>query len=959
MEKYELMWSGKAQDIEADAKIYRHRKTGALVVTLKNQDPNRGLLVALRTPPKNDKGIPHILEHSVLCGSERFPLKDPFVQLMKGTLNTYLNAMTYAQYTVYPVSSPNLKEFMSLRSVYLNAIFFPLLRHKREIFMQEGWHYDCDETGKYTFNGVVFNEMKGEVAEEDFVLAQETARSLFPETDAYFVSGGLPEAIVHLSYEELMQYYQKYYHPGNAVFFYYGDLDITKELTELHEHVLCHFSYQPAALYAVQSPFSKMRQVASSYPVATQNKEEKLTTFSLNYVCEKLSYLDQLAFLVLSDLAMDTNNGFLHHALHAKGIGESYEFFLNTSLSQPVLSIVAHKCDPKQQQLFYETCMQSLKKACTEGFDQKMIASIFHELHYHFLADDNDASKAISSILRIVESMMFFRENPLQGLNVEELLPELRQALTTGKLEQLVKHYILENTHASYVVLQPNYDGLSGMNRCLQTLAEERSSSFDKAAKEHIDKMNQLLQSYQKQEDSFQALASIPLLHCEDLGEDYEKEKTEYGVWHGKKTLFHDLKTHGISYLRLLFPLRGLSLAECQQLSLWTKLLKYVDTAKHSYNDLDTQIRLQCGGIYASILPSNPRSSSSKEANNPAFLCISVCYLQPEQENCFALLKEVLYESLFCDKQRCYALIDELCDSYQSALLYRGDAFARLCALASFSPYRHYEEKMNGYSFYEFLQTIRRKKDYDFTILTQTAKKVLSSGDALLDFVGDREAWLACQAGILSILSESKKEENVSYPLVCAEKMNRGYLAHSSVQYCALAVSGEMLGIEDMAHMAVLMHILETDYLWQQIRVLGGAYGCGAFFENSGDLVFTSYRDPQLLRTLEIFRSIPEYVKNFHASSEVMTQYVIGAIKNDYMPSRVNQKTMKWCQRYLNGFKQEEHATYHTAMLKTTAEDIRCLAPYLRKIFAQECYAVIGNEENLKQVSFDQIKEYL
>ncbi|MBR2802891.1 MAG: insulinase family protein [Erysipelotrichaceae bacterium] len=946
---YTLLKQEELTDIHGTASLYRHEQSGALLVTMANADPNKTLAVAFRTPPENDKGIPHILEHSVLCGSDRYPLKDPFVQLLKGSLNTFLNAMTYGQFTVYPVASCNEKDFRTLSNVYLDAVFCPNLLHTPEIFGQEGWHYEEEEDGLH-FNGVVFNEMKGEAPSADFILENAVASSLFPHTDRRFVSGGLPEAIVDLTYEEAMDFYRRHYHPSNSVILLYGDMDFTERMEYIDREYLSKYTAQSPIFYETEKDPGERKEVSVSYPLESGSNPQKSEIFALNWVVGSSHDVKQQLALQLADYCLlQSASGTLRRALLEEGIGEEIESSLDTSCSQPVYSILVRKARKDQKERFLEIAEEVLRKTVEEGLDPKLCEASLHESEYLLREEDYGRTpKGLVYSLRLLERLLYHEEDPFAELRMREAFASLKE--DPAQALQTLKDCLLENTRSSFVVLSPSESWVAESVERLKKEEQKRVSALSETEKEEALRKAKALRLYRESGDAPEAASCIPLLQREDLNAVEKPSPLKEKEVSGHRALEVTLPTSGIHYVSIFFDLSHLHEKELQTASLLCRILGLMSTKKHDYRALSEEVARKTGGV--ATVPLFLERPDSQEL----FRCLQcdLRYLPEEEEDAYALLKEEILETLFDDEKRLKELLEEMRSALQNQIAYRYDAAAAREVTIQFSRSSRLADITTGRSFLRYLNDLSenfpQKKEALIRELQEVSEKIFTDRNVFFQVTADEERLPAVEKAaeaFFEALPKGKEETPYNVPLKEKTAPEGLYMA-SQVQYCALAAKGKTLSMREYAHRMVLSQILNTDHLWQEIRVLGGAYGCGAGFERDGSVILTSFRDPQISNTLRVFRELPEYVKNFEADEEEMRRFVIGTMNRFDSPLSSYREGVLYLTRWLRGNSREDIEELRKAVISTTAEDIRALAPGLEEAFRDVRICVLGNEEKLK-----------
>ncbi|MBR1693350.1 MAG: insulinase family protein, partial [Lachnospiraceae bacterium] len=602
---YELVEKRDVKDLNSTGYILRHKKTKARIVLLENDDENKVFYIGFRTPPKDSTGVAHIIEHSVLCGSDKYPLKDPFVELAKGSLNTFLNAMTYPDKTVYPVASCNDKDFDNLMHVYLDAVFYPNIYKEEKIFMQEGWHYHIEKPeDEIKYNGVVYNEMKGAFSSPDDVLERSVLNALYPDNAYSYESGGDPENIPDLSYEQFLDFHRKYYHPSNSYIYLYGNMDMAEKLAYIDEQYLGKYEYLDIDSHiSLQKPFDEPVYVQKEYSVTDGEEDEEGTYLSYNAsVSTSLDREKYVAFQILDYALCSAPGAPLKKALIDKGIGRDVYSLYDNGVYQPYFSIVAKGASLEQKEEFVRTIREVLKELTEKGLNKKSLKAglSYYEFKYKE-ADFGSYPKGLMYGLQALDSWLYDEEKPFLHIEANETFRQLKAKIDTDYFEKLTKEFLLDNPHAATVVVVPVKGLTSVRDGQLAEKLRQYKESLTREELEELVRRTQELLAYQSEETSKEDLEKIPLLQREDLRREAEPFLMEKLSHNGIDVLFHDIFTNGVSYVKFVFDITKLDASRLPYLGLLKILLGYVDTEHYSYADLYNEINIQTGGIGTSV----------------------------------------------------------------------------------------------------------------------------------------------------------------------------------------------------------------------------------------------------------------------------------------------------------------------------------------------------------------------
>lgn len=948
---YELIKEEKLTDIHSTGSLLRHKKTGARVMVIENEDENKVFNIAFRTPPKDSTGVAHILEHSVLCGSKEFPLKDPFVELVKGSLNTFLNAMTYPDKTCYPVASCNDQDFQNLMHVYLDAVFFPNIYQKEEIFRQEGWSYHLEKPeGPLTYNGVVYNEMKGAFSSPDEVLEREIMNSLFPENTYGFESGGNPQNIPELSYENFLDFHRKYYHPSNSYIYLYGNMNAEDKLDFIDKHYLSKFNALQVDSYITpQKPFGKVYESIMEYPIAENESESDNTYLSYNMVVGTAQDdKTRMAFEILDYALLSAPGAPLKKALLDAKIGKDIYGSFDDGILQPYFTIVAKGANIEKKEEFVSIIRNVLEEIVREGIDKKSVEAGINFIEFRYReADFSSYPKGLMYGLDILGSWLYDENRPFAPVQQLKVFETLKKELDQRYFEKLIQRYLLDNPHGSILVLQPSRGLAARREKLLEEKLEQYRKNLTEEERMHLVCQTKALEEYQESEEDPEALLCIPMLKREDIkkeaGHFYNKE-----LWVDENLfLYHDVCTNGIGYIDLLFELKDLNEDLIPYLGLLKSVLGYVDTENFSYGQLFNEINANSGGIQCGIEVFD-RADSPQEFR--AMFGVRGKALYPKMEFLFGMIEEIINTSKVEDTKRLYEIIAQAKSRAQANLVSAGHSTAVLRASSYHSPMALFQDQMSGIGYYQFIEKLEKefseRKQETVDVLKKLIKYIFRPENFCISYTGEQESLQQVKQLSKELKNKLNKEPLVQMQknsLLC-QKKNEGFLTSGQVQYAAQTGNFLKRGYAYTGLLEILKVALSYDYLWINLRVKGGAYGCMSGFRRNGESFFVSYRDPHLKRTYEIYAGIPSYIRKFHADEREMTKYIIGTISNKDVPKTPQMKGLVSKTAYFTGVTEEMVQKERDEILGADVEKFRKLAPIVEAILAEGDICVVGSE---------------
>ncbi len=952
---YEIIREENLSDIRSAGYLLRHKKTGARVMLIENDDENKVFNIAFRTPPKNSTGVAHILEHSVLCGSREFPLKDPFVELVKGSLNTFLNAMTYPDKTCYPVASCNDQDFQNLMHVYLDAVFYPNICKKEEIFRQEGWSYQLEDTeGPLKYNGVVYNEMKGAFSSPDEVLEREIMNSLFPDTPYGCESGGDPNHIPELSYEEFLQFHKTYYHPSNSYIYLYGNMDMAEKLEFIDEHYLSAFEkLEVDSDLPLQPAFTERKELQLEYPVSESENEEGNAYLAYSTVVGDASdELTAMAFEVLDYALLSAPGAPLKQALLDAQIGMDVYGSYDDGILQPYFDIVAKGTDPDKKEKFVEIIRTTLEDIVKNGIDKKALKAGINYMEFRYREADFSAwPKGLMYGLDIFGSWLYSDEKAFSHVKLIPVFEKLKALSGERYFEDLIQKYLLDNPHGSVITLVPSKGLAARREKALEEQLQAKLEKMTQEEKETLVEKTKALVEYQEAEEEPGSEKCIPMLKREDIKKEAAGFTNEELDVSGSLFLYHEVPTNGISYLDLMFDLKNLDPEDVPYLGLLKSVLGFVDTAHFSYGELSNEINAETGGISCGVEVFD-RADSTEEYK--AVFSVRGKVMYPRIDVLFRMIREILNTSKLDDGKRLYEIIARVKSRAQANLVSAGHSTAVLRGASYSSPMAAFQDEMAGVGYYQFIEKLEKefdsRKEELVKKLTALMTEILRPELLCVSYTGERESLdtVMKQVKALKDTLHTEAAEASSKPMSC-EKKNEGFTTSGQVQYVARTGNFRKKGYEYTGALDILKVALSYDYLWMNLRVKGGAYGCMSGFKRSGESYFVSYRDPHLKRTLEVYEGIPEYVRTFQADEREMTKYIIGTISGKDVPRTPQMQGSISKTAYFCGITEEMMQKERDQILNADVEDIRNLAPLVEAILSDDAVCVVGSETAIEK----------
>ena len=951
---YELIEKHHSEDLKSEAYVLEHKKSGARIAILENDDENKVFYIGFRTPPKDSTGVAHIIEHSVLCGSKRYPLKDPFVELVKTSMNTFLNAMTYPDKTVYPVASCNQQDFKNLMGVYMDAVLEPNIYKEEKIFRQEGWHYEQeDKDAELKINGVVYNEMKGAFSSPDDVLSRETFSSLYPDTAYGVESGGDPEVIPELTYEAFLDFHRRYYHPVNSYIYLYGDADMAERLEWLDKEYLSKYDRIDIDSFpGKQEAFKKTLEIEKEYPISEDEKEENNTYLTYNAVIGEVTDRELYTAFQMVDYALISADGTpLWKALVDAGIGTEVYATYENGIYQPFYSIVAKNANTKDHDRFVSIVEDTLKKVVQEGFSEDALTACLNSMEFRYREGDTGRfPKGLLYGLNALDNWLYDRDNPFKHIEQLDTFKKLREKIGSSYYTDLVQKYLIDNPHKTILTLKPKKGLTSEKDKALAEKLAAYKNELSEAETEEIVKNTAELKAFQEAEDPKEAYDCLPKLKLSDMKKTEPPFINEEKKIDGIKTYYHEVETNGILYGAVYFDMSRLPYELYPYANILSNVFRSVDTADHSYEQLGYEIDKYTGSLVMVPMVFPMYDSVDRFGK---YFAVHLSCLKGNASKGFDLMAEILKTSKTDDKKRLKEIIAEGRSRMQGAAMSAGHLVASGRALSYDSEYGCAKELLSGLSQFWLLCELEKnfdeKADELVAKLKETAEIIFTKEGMVLDITGDKETYAVFEKEVSKLLKVFKEKPPVTEvkPLLPGKK-NEGLTNSAQIQYVCRAGNFARHGLKYNGALRVLKTILGYDYLWTNVRVKGGAYGCMSAFMPDGQCYFVSYRDPNLEATVDIFEKAVEYVENFDVDDEKMSGYIIGTMSELDMPLTPRSQGARSFMAAMTGRTIEDAQKVRDEILGAGVEDIRKMAGYVRAFIEDDLFCVVGNEDKIK-----------
>lgn len=906
-------------EISGTAKYWRHNSTNAEILSISNNDENKCFGVTFRTPPEHSTGVAHILEHSVLCGSKKYPVKEPFVELLKGSLKTFLNAFTFPDKTCYPVASANLQDFYNLMDVYLDAVFFPLITES--IFQQEGWHIEAENTkDPFKYKGVVFNEMKGVYSSPDSILMEQSQQSLFPDMIYGMDSGGDPKIIPQLTYDAFKEFHNSHYHPSNARFFFWGDDPEEERLTRLLP-ILSHFKERKVTnTIPLQPKKQKPNVLKIPYAAGEQTNKGHIT---LNWLlCSTTETTKILLFEMLEHILLGLPGSPLRKVLIDSGLGEDIAGVgFEKDIQQTYFSVGLRSITPESASKVEELIFQTLKELST-NIPSSAIDAAVNSIEFE-LRENNSGQfpRGLSAMLRSLTTWLYDAD-PLAPLRWEKPLTDIKRSLSNGEkiFEKAIKDWLLENNHRSTVILIPDADLAEQRETNEHEQLQQIKESLSPSELESIITTTHKIQKNQKRPDDPNALALIPSLGLSDLPQKNSLIPCEIHKIQNITTLTHELDTSGLLYFECFFSLNAVPESLLYLIPLFGRCLTELGTKKHSFVELGTLLASKTGGIYSAPFITTIRETRELVSK----LAISGKVIANNLPELFTLLNEILLETQFNNQERFIQMVLEERARLEQSLIPVGHSIVMAQLRAPYSVAGYVSEKLGGISYLEELRKLTERVMHDWnailTDLKTLQQHIINKRHIVFNITADNNL-LSNSLPLINNLIDSLPEQSMTSVTYDIPKPLPGEVLQvpSQVNYVGKGCNIYDLGYKWHGSAQVITHYLRMGWLWDQVRVQGGAYGVFCALDRmSGSFTQVSYRDPNIEKTLNAFDGTAAFLKQLKLSNRELTLAIVGAIGELDRYMLPDAKGMASLTRYLINDTEEVRQHMREEILTTT-----------------------------------------
>jgi len=932
---FQLLDAKEIPELKTAAQFYRHAKTGAQLLSLTNEDENKVFGVTFRTPPNDSTGVPHILEHSVLCGSDKYPVKEPFVELLKGSLQTFLNAFTYPDKTCYPVASQNLQDFYNLVEVYLDAVLHPRLTPR--VFAQEGWHLDWpEEAARPTLKGVVFNEMKGAYSSPDRLLLEASQQSLFPDTTYGLDSGGDPRRIPDLDFQSFMEFYRRHYHPSNARFYFYGNDDPERRLRMLAEWLDSYQAQAADTAVPVQPPAPAPRREVRRYAAQVDGAEKANSMVTINWLLAPIDDPEtEFALSVLNTILIGLPASPLRKALIESGLGEDLAGVgLENELRQMFFSYGLKGVAPDLVDRAERFILETITGIARDGIEPEMVEAALNTMEFH-LRENNTGNypQGLVLMLRVLTRWLYDLD-PIQALAFEQPLQAVKTHWKSREryFETLLDRHLVANPQRTTVVLEPD----SGLRERLEHEERERIrkmvEGMDAAARGRVVADTAELKRLQEAPDSPEALATIPTLRLADLEPRNREIPVAMVERGGAQVLVHELTTRGIGYLDLGFDLHAVPQSLLSYLPLFGRALVEMGTVEQDYVKLSQRIGSKTGGIRPQLL----LGATKQGPASASWLFLRGKAMVGQVEELCRILRDVLLTARFDNRERFRQMVLEEKARFEQQIIPNGHRIVALRLHSHFGEAGRLAEHLKGVSQLFFLRDLARQVEADWATVLADLEAVraalIQRGAVIVNATADEAGWRRLDEPVSRLLGELP-QPGAAMPPWAFDSLPEfeGLTIPSQVSYVGKAANLYQFGYRFHGSALVVGNILRTGWLWDRVRVRGGAYGAFSMFDRfTGTLTLASYRDPNLLDTIDVFDQSADFLCSLDLSADELRKAIIGVIGDLDQYLLPDAKGFTSLVRYLTGDDEPNRQLMRDQVLGTTAGDFKEFGERLR-----------------------------
>lgn len=943
---YKLLHEEMIDEVSSKALYFIHEKTKAEVLVLSNDDENKAFGIGFKTIPEDSTGVAHIVEHSVLSGSRKYRTREPFMDLIKSSQQTFLNAMTFPDKTIYPVSSRNEKDFYNLMDVYLDAVFYPRMYETKEIFEQEGWHYELENDSPLTINGVVYNEMKGVYSDPQSIVSDALTFSLHENSSYGIDSGGNPKDIPNLTYENFLKFHTKFYHPSNSYIYLYGNMNYEEVLKYIEDNYLNDFEFsQIDNEIKLNNPLIETKFVKETYAATPIEVEKKNDYLGISWcVGKSLDTEDLFMRNFLCELLVNSDSSPIKQDILNSGFAEDVWAESSSSLALD-LSIVAKNTGGKTAEEFKDFIYNSLEKLVVNGIDKDLLLATFNKFEFAY-REGGGIQKAIIYYIRALNTWLY-GENPIVGLKSLGVIENLRSKIDSGYFENYIKEKLLENKYSAGVQVTADATKNEKENTELKEKLEFIKNSMSDSEIEEIILNHKNLVTYQTNDDSKEDKATIPSLELSDIKEGITHvECTKYNEDYGT-LLFNPQPTNGITYLTISFPAEHIIEEDLPTMNLLTDLLGKISTEKYHYSNLDSEIYKAMGGFGVGL--TTYKDYNTKEEFKSRFEA-SFKTLDLNFDRSLELTKEILTHSKFDDKKRIKELVLLQKSYIEAIILQSGHSIVSEIVKSYFSKISAYNQLTGGLNYYFYLSNLIEEFDEKWETLKskleELSTKLVNGIDVVVNFTADSIAKKDAVAEFINSLPKNTYP-NAEFKFT-SEPKNQGFATPSNVNFVSKGYNLSEFGVNYSGIMSVLGNILSTDFLHNQIRAKGGAYGAGVRFSMTDDIVTYSYRDPNLEKTVDVYNSMADFVSSLNLTEDELKNYIIGSMNSFDPLLGPAEKGTASLNRYMSNLSEEQVAKFKEQALNAKLQDLKNLSPAIQKAMDKNYIATIGSKEILE-----------
>ena len=932
----------ESEELHGRTVLLEHDCTGAKVFWVDNGAENMVFSITFRTLPEDSTGVFHILEHSVLCGSDRYPVKEPFVELLKSSMNTFLNALTFQDMTMYPVASRNRRDLLNLTGVYLDAVFAPKVLTDRRRFCQEGWHIDRNENGEPVYKGVVFNEMKGSMSDTDTLIERRIMQQLFPDTCYGYNSGGDPEEIPTLTYDRFCEQYRRYYHPSNALIYLDGAVPMEEMLPLIASYLDRYERQEALPEYRYQTPVGSEETIR--YELGQEEPEENRSHLTLARITGTWKdRADNMALGIICDVLTGSNESVLKRAVLERGLAEDLSATVDDTTLQSWVTIHADHVTDGREDALLELLQETGEKIRREGLDRFAVEASLNRAIY--MLREEEEPQGIGRCIRCVGNWIYGAD-PTDALETGEVVRQLKAYLENGRFDKLAADMLLNTEHRVILHTLPSRTVGEENRRKEAERLRQITGAWSDAEKKENDRLIEAIEAWQNAPDRPEDLKTLPHLSKEDADTEPEWVDTEIRDCGGVKVMTHRLNCNGVVHLRAYFALTDYSLEELTKLSQLTGMLGRLPTAKHDAWTLQQEIKRWTGMVGFTIIT---RAAQGQSGTCTPYLAAFVSALEENTEKAWALLAEILTSTRFEDQDKMTEMFRQNELSARQRILSAGHMIGVKNALSHFSAENAVKNALDGDAAAAYIRRLAREPEKEMPELIRLSERLM------------RETFCRRRMtlGITSTGEILPEEMTAAFPEGTAVPENRAYSADTpaamgfripaQIGFAAKGYSLAELGLAFEGSMWLATSILTLGYLWNRVRVQGGAYGAGMQVDRSGNLFLYSFRDPTPAKTLGVVSGAADYIRSFAEEGEDLDQYIISALNELNPLLSARDKGSLADGRYMNGYTRAEAERIRRQILCATPEDLIRCAEWLEAFSREGAVCVVAHQDALKE----------